>query len=236
MATSAVPRERLTRCLAGSVLVLVYAGLLGCAVASAEKSAGTSAREAETAQPDEASIAAVAIWMRLCPGDEGQARDSRGRPIDHDHFVAIGRGMQDAPAVLRWMLITGDTRVWHHDAIHALASLGGPADGPLFADLLGRLDPGTRFAAARAIGMVGYRAGVEKLMFVARHDPMPYVRTAACQTLGDLGDPSARPALEDALSDKDPFVRELARQALAQLDAGTDGATGGNANGTELGP
>ncbi|TAL14646.1 MAG: HEAT repeat domain-containing protein, partial [Aquabacterium sp.] len=45
------------------------------------------------------------------------------------------------------------------------------------------------------------------------------LRKEAAIALGEVGDPQARPALEQAANDPDPDVRKLARLALGRLAA-----------------
>ena len=49
-------------------------------------------------------------------------------------------------------------------------------------------------------------------------DPQFTIRTAACEVLGQLGNPAARPSLEAALEDEHRLVRLAAEKALAVLD------------------
>jgi HEAT repeat protein len=53
---------------------------------------------------------------------------------------------------------------------------------------------------------------------IALKDSHPDVREAAVEALGELGDPSATPALRGALKDTSTKVREAAEQTLKDLE------------------
>jgi hypothetical protein len=60
---------------------------------------------------------------------------------------------------------------------------------------------------------------MQALSQAATQDEEHLVRGMACVALGKLGDGRARPALEQALKDREAFVRDQARDALDRLQA-----------------
>ena len=68
------------------------------------------------------------------------------------------------------------------------------------------------------LGTLRAKDAAAALLAVAQHDADPNVRSAACHTLGLLGDGATRLGLEDvAARDADGFVRDMARIALRRL-------------------
>lgn len=74
-----------------------------------------------------------------------------------------------------------------------------------------------RQKAARALGRLKQPRAVSPLIELALGHSSANLRKEAAIALGEIGDPSARPALEAASEDHDPDVRKLARLALVQL-------------------
>ncbi len=76
-------------------------------------------------------------------------------------------------------------------------------------------------AAARALGEIRSRAGVEVLIATLANDTNPSdVRREAARALGLIGDSSATPALQAAFASSDPYLAESAREALRRLRSG----------------
>jgi membrane protease YdiL (CAAX protease family) len=83
-------------------------------------------------------------------------------------------------------------------------------------------DGTVRLAATAALARIGTAATRDRLMLMAHADIDPRVRASAVKLLGDARDPGARYLLRAiAASDPDPFVRNLALQAEAQVAAFT---------------
>jgi HEAT repeat protein len=73
-------------------------------------------------------------------------------------------------------------------------------------------------AAARSLGQIRSRAGVEVLIATLANDAIDNdVRREAATALGLIGDASAGPALQAAFASNDPYLREAAREALRLL-------------------
>ena len=73
-------------------------------------------------------------------------------------------------------------------------------------------------AAARSLGQIRSRSGVEVLIATLANDAIDNdVRREAATALGLIGDASAGPALQAAFASSDPYLREAAREALRLL-------------------
>jgi len=76
-------------------------------------------------------------------------------------------------------------------------------------------------AAAVALGQIRSRAGTAALVAALSNEKFPSdVRREAARSLGLIGDPSAAPALQAASTAADPFLAEIAHQALRKLSRG----------------
>lgn len=76
-------------------------------------------------------------------------------------------------------------------------------------------------AAARSLGQIRSRAGVEVLVATLANDANDNdVRREAATALGLIGDSSAEPALQTALASRDPYLSQAAREALRLIKAG----------------
>lgn len=78
-------------------------------------------------------------------------------------------------------------------------------------------DPQLRFEAARAIGELEFKAAVPRLIDLL-DDPDREVQSAAITSLGQLGGKDARAALVALIEGPDDVARELARDALDELE------------------
>ncbi|HJT64951.1 MAG TPA: HEAT repeat domain-containing protein [Pyrinomonadaceae bacterium] len=77
-------------------------------------------------------------------------------------------------------------------------------------------------AAATALGQIKNRAGTPALIAALNNEKFPqYVRREAARSLGLIGDPAAIPALKSASTSEDPFLSELAFQALRKFSLGS---------------
>lgn len=73
-------------------------------------------------------------------------------------------------------------------------------------------------AAARSLGQIRSRAGVEVLIAALANDTNDNdLRREAATALGLIGDPSAGPALQAAFASSDPYLSEAAKEALRLL-------------------
>jgi HEAT repeat protein len=75
-------------------------------------------------------------------------------------------------------------------------------------------------AAASALGRIKSRAGTAALVSALSNEQLPSdVRREAARSLGAIGDPSAVPALRAASTATDPFLAELAFEALRKIES-----------------
>lgn len=74
-----------------------------------------------------------------------------------------------------------------------------------------------RQRAARALGRLKQQSAIQPLVAHALQHSSANLRKEAAVALGEIGDPSAIPALEAAGQDSDPDVRKLARLALTNI-------------------
>jgi HEAT repeat protein len=101
-------------------------------------------------------------------------------------------------------------------AADALGTLGEPACDPLIRILeFPKLH--VRLGAIEALGDIQCPRSVEPVMERLRHENDDEIRFVAALALGQIGDRRAVPALEEALRDKDRYVRYGAVMALEML-------------------
>lgn len=143
----------------------------------------------------------------------GQTR-SRGAvpPLLERLTTDKSEGVQAAAAVALGMI--GD-----ESAIVVLAQVLGP--GSSSRTTRKRKPKGNEFvltAAARSLGQIGSRAGLPALIDALSNDAQPNnVRREAARALGSIGDPSAVPALRVALTAPDPYLSQIAYDALRKI-------------------
>jgi HEAT repeat protein len=73
-------------------------------------------------------------------------------------------------------------------------------------------------AAATALGQIGSRSGTAALISALSNEKFPDdVRREAARALGMIGDPAAEPALRAAATSADPYLSEIANEALRKI-------------------
>jgi HEAT repeat protein len=76
-------------------------------------------------------------------------------------------------------------------------------------------------AAAVALGKIKSRASTAALIATLSNEKLPSdVRREAARSLGNIGDPAATAALKAASTSEDPFLAEIAFEALKKLNRG----------------
>jgi HEAT repeat protein len=76
-------------------------------------------------------------------------------------------------------------------------------------------------AAAAALGEIKSRAGTAALISVLNNEKLDSdVRREAARSLGLIGDPSATSALKAASTSADPYLAQIAYEALQKLSRG----------------
>ncbi len=78
-------------------------------------------------------------------------------------------------------------------------------------------DPQIRFEAARAVGELEYKAAVPRLIELLE-DPDREVQSASITSLGQIGGKEARTALVNIIESDDEIAREIAQDALDELE------------------
>lgn len=135
--------------------------------------------------------------------------------------ISLGElGVKDSLAALRNALADPNPVV-KAAVVSALLRVGEPFDtvGAELYELAQNNDPGTRSAAAKAVGRVhgpNTKAGVEFLAGMLK-DPIPRPRIAAARALGQIGGWEVLPILKAALHDEDDAVRATAGGAIARI-------------------
>ncbi|MFH1680347.1 MAG: HEAT repeat domain-containing protein [Candidatus Eisenbacteria bacterium] len=89
--------------------------------------------------------------------------------------------------------------------------------GPLLALFASDPEVPVRTAAAEALGRQRSKDAVDPLI-AALSDAIASIRQSAAYSLGLIGDPRARPALERAKGDADDLVRFFAEEALVEIE------------------
>lgn len=110
----------------------------------------------------------------------------------------------------------------------AAIALGQIADEAAVIALVGSLEPKKRKpnvfvlrAVASALGQIRSRAGTAALISVLGNEKFDSdVRREAARSLGLIGDPSAAAALKAASTSEDPYLSQIASEALKKLSRG----------------
>ncbi len=172
------------------------------------------------ADPERRAAAADALGEFMDPGGTKflvtAASDSS--PIVREHVMKALRRMNDPdglPAVSLG-LADGEVNV-RRAALETATKLGGFRDVPAVAKLLSDVDGVVRGRAADALGVFKAKGSVAGLMAIAVKDSDEDVRVDAVNALGEIGDPTARPVIEQALNDSASRVRDAARVASLKL-------------------
>ncbi len=107
-------------------------------------------------------------------------------------------------------------------AIRTLATIGDDlAVTPLIQVLNEASDAEVRLATIEALGILSGPLAIRPLRMVFR-DPDWRIRAKAATALGEIGDPASSPSLEVALTDENWWVRRNSAASLASLDGGID--------------
>ena len=192
-------------------------------------------------QDAEPIVRATAAKAILSIGSEESATSLLPLLNDKDEFVrrevayALGHaGSRSATAALSDRLLNDK-----EDGVRAAAAvaLGHIADEAAVIALVGTLAPELSAptntkrkpeanvfvlrAAATSLGQIRSRAGTAALISALNNEKLPSdVRREAAHSLGLIGDPSAASALKAATTAADPFLSEIAHEALKKLSRG----------------
>lgn len=203
-----------------------------------------SSRAAAVALRDSAAIvrATAARAVLSLPAVEAQALL---RPLlqDKDEFVrreaAYALGATKIPAAVGPLVIVlarDKSAAVRGAAAVALGQIGDAAAAPQLAQSLNARIRGTGFisritrsrtdedefvrrSAAVALGQIGSREAVPALISALSNERAgDDVRREAARALGLIGDPSAVAALRAVLTARDPYLSQIAQEALRKLD------------------
>jgi HEAT repeat protein len=203
-----------------------------------------SSRVAAQALGDPAAIVrATAARAVISLGHDEAATQILPLLKDRDEFVrreaayALGqtRSSLGVPA-LSIALATDKKPSVRGAAAVALGQIGDASAASALADALSRKLPATGFlnrirrkkveedefvrrSAAIALGQIKSREAVSVLIDALSNERTPAdIRREAARALGLIGDPAAVPALRSALTAKDPYLAQIAFEALRQIN------------------
>lgn len=150
-----------------------------------------------------------------------QALEDKIPAVKTSAAISLGElGMKDSLPALRRALADPNPVV-KAAVVSALLRVGEPFEsvgGELY-ELAQNNDPGTRSAAAKAVGRVQSASAKDAIAYLAGmiQDPIPRPRIAAARALGHIGLVEALPVLKRALHDEDDAVRATAGGAIARI-------------------
>jgi HEAT repeat protein len=186
-------------------------------------------------------VRATAAKSILSLGAEESVSSLRQLLKDKDEFVrretAYALGLtrsRSATAALTDLLLNDK-----EDGVRAAAAvaLGHIADEAAVVALVGTLAPELSApakkkrkreenvfvlrAAASALGQIRSRAGTAALVSILSNEKLPSdVRRESARSLGLIGDPSAAAALRSASTSADPYLAQIASEALRKISRG----------------
>jgi HEAT repeat protein len=197
-----------------------------------------SSRVAATALNDvnESVRAAACSAVFFLPGDEPASvlipvlsdkqpfvRQEAAFALGKTHSHAATKALLNTMQSDRYLAVRTATAV-------ALGQIGDPAATASLASALKGVIEGKpkdkskteleflRRAAAVALGQMGDRAGVPELIAAISRETEPSdVRREAARALGVIGDSSSTSALRSVLQDRDPYLSQLAQEALDRI-------------------
>jgi HEAT repeat protein len=167
-------------------------------------------------------VAAMGIALSGC-GDGGTVEEhtarlrSKDRKVRRDAAEKLGE-LRDAKGVSSLIAALDDDDLFVQTAvIRALAAIGHEdAAGPI-TEMLNHADWQTRRSAARAMRRFRRPETTRALVLALQADADSSVRMAAAESLGELSDKRAVPALAQSLRDPVDAVRRCSAMALGRL-------------------
>lgn len=156
---------------------------------------------------DEIKIALLAVIR-----NNGEDKLVRRRAIESIAYA----GDETVRNIVALAYADDDTKM-RATAIFAMGRSADPYWKRTVAQELFSPDPQLRFEAARAIGELEFKAAVPRLIDLLQ-DTDREVQTAAITSLGQIGGKDARRALVSVIEGADEVARELAQDALDELE------------------
>lgn len=195
--------------LAGTLLLLV-----GCSTRETKQALSKSDELASQKRYEDANT----VLIDALRAREAKIRTSMDDPgVDAEKIKALTKKVQSDSEILRMEraqipLYLHLNESYQVAAVYADINTGHPGDTSL-ADQLKDTDAKVRFAAVRALGLVGTQSVVDSLVTAAK-DGDEDVRSEAISWLGQIKDPRSVPTLIAALKDSYWYVRSQAADAL----------------------
>ena len=100
----------------------------------------------------------------------------------------------------------------------AMGRTGQQEYGPILMEGMNDEDMGSRLAAIKALGLLGYAPAVNGIQKFTAENSSNAERLAATIALGNMGDKSLIPILQKLLDDEEPNIRWDAAIALAKME------------------
>jgi HEAT repeat protein len=153
-------------------------------------------------------------------GTSSPIQDSYGQDPQKRQRAAEQLGaVKEAGAAERLLDLLRDPSSLVRDAAKASLRQQGPADVAVLLGGLNDSDPEVGKTAAELLGVLGRPETIPPLLTALKYNARP-VQIAARRALEAFG-PAAIPALENARSETQPWVRQQIEEALAQIRSKT---------------
>lgn len=158
----------------------------------------------------------VIEWLNSIAFAEADSSSHTADVVQRDYkaWLNAGRQIEGAEEILKELLATRDRRVDLAQVAYALGWLGGEKSGSTLTDALSDADSRIRIEAAASVGRIKFASAVKPLCTALSEDRDSNVRANAAWALGEIGGPVAHDCLARAVSDPDPFVRDMVKDAL----------------------
>ncbi len=181
--------------------------------------------------PEPMIRATAAHALRALPGDEAVSlltplTTEKLEFVRREAAAALGETRRRAAiATLTTMLADKEPSV-RAAAAMSLGRIGDETAVPALVQVLSgtnkkkREDEFVMRAAADSLGEIKSRAGEQILISMLTDQTAPVdLRRAAARSLGLIGDPAAKPALQSAATSTDPYLSQAAHEALRRMRA-----------------
>ena len=154
--------------------------------------------------------------LQLVIEDEAEEVEVRGRALE-----SVGAWSERWVTAAIEQAFEGADRRLRISAAHAMGRSCDPAWLPRLFDELENDDAEMRFEAVGAIGLIADESAIAHLIPLL-HDEDAEVQATAVAALGEIGGDAAKEALEDLVAAGNPVLRELALDALSEVEFAED--------------